>query len=245
MPTSNRFIASPTPRSVELLIRVLSAFPTLQLILSFNHRSDIIHLARTCRTLASMLTESISPLRRPFPRCTVDLASCQDCQAIVCTDCQKVVQELEQPSSMFHGFQMPQALVITPETNEVRLEVLSSLRTAMRHRGWPMAFVPVMQCVERKFLCASCFKQQHRAPNRLPQIFHSAILEWSDLPNTHTTCACTDGNRAQCEGDKHLVAIEDVLVESQFMALVTLPPQLRSRIGSDVVIACPLYILGP
>ncbi|KAF8449601.1 hypothetical protein BGX38DRAFT_1330208 [Terfezia claveryi] len=241
MPPSDNSIASPTPRSLELVTRVLSAFPALQLILAYSHRADIIHLARTCRTLASMLAESVSPLRRPFPRCTVDLASCQDCQAIVCAVCQREVRELESPSAMLSRLQIYHALVIAPDTEEVRSEVLGSINTAMRIRGWPMGGVPVLQDVECNIFCASCFRI-HRAPNREMQIFNVPVLQWSDVPNTHTLCTCTDIHQAQCDGDKRLVAIDDVPVGSHLVAMVMLPPQLWSTMGTETVVTCALYV---
>ncbi|KAF8430074.1 hypothetical protein EV426DRAFT_570284 [Tirmania nivea] len=65
-------------------------------------------------------------------------------------------------------------------------------------------------------------------------------IEWRDVLETHTMCGCN--GQAQCAGDKRLVDISNVPVESELVALVKLPREQRS--GSEVMGVCALYMLG-
>ncbi|KAF8432275.1 hypothetical protein BGX38DRAFT_261389 [Terfezia claveryi] len=98
--STGNFISTPTPCSVGLLAQVLSIYPTLRPILSYSHRADIIYLAPSCRTLNSILRDSVSPLCPPFPRCTWAPEFCHWCRAIVCTSCKVRVQRQHKPYVM-------------------------------------------------------------------------------------------------------------------------------------------------
>ncbi|KAF8431873.1 hypothetical protein BGX38DRAFT_1277049 [Terfezia claveryi] len=245
MSTPQSFISLPSSRSLVLLGHTLTIYPTLQSILSYSHRSDIIHLANTCRGFNSILRASVAPLCSPFPTCTSGLTPCLLCGAIVCEDCKQEVQELEKPSVVMSRLRIRKALVLTPDTNEPRLEILSNIRTAMIKRSWPNGLVPVAQNVEVKTLCTSCFIMLNdgHIPNQVPverRVFRVINLEWNDILDTDTLCTCTPDSVTQCGGEKHLVGIEDVPAKSELAALVDLPLELSSTSGTEVI---ALYIL--
>jgi len=242
------FISTPTPRSVGLLVRVLSIYPTLQPILYYSHRPDIIHLARTCRTLNSILTASIALLCKPFPSCTLALKRCQLCEAIVCTGCKQLVQKLEKPLLEISNRKVRRALVVAPYTCKVNSKdvFINRLQKSRFRHIRKSGYVRVVQGVERKHSCVSCFTihnkgqregQVQRYPPWAKRVY-IPILEWNDVSTTHTRCTCTHINRLQCVGDSQLVEIEDVPFGSELVALVKLPQGLRC--GSEVV--CALYV---
>ncbi|KAF8431881.1 hypothetical protein BGX38DRAFT_284104 [Terfezia claveryi] len=233
---SREFISTPTPLSPGLLTRVLSVYPTLRPILLYSHRADIIHLARTCRTLNVIVKDSISPLCAPFPRCTSALEPCHWCRAIVCTTCKFQGQRHHCPVVWgYNGdaINRNEAIVIRPEssTNFVH-EVLSDKR---QHRNTFRA----LQMVHNTAVCASCFRayqgtmsSQSRA--RMWQ-FDIEELHWDELPNTHIMCKCTPNTQAECEGDKRLMEFGDIPPKYMLRALVKLPEELRQTPTSKFV----------
>ncbi|KAF8449552.1 hypothetical protein BGX38DRAFT_1187578 [Terfezia claveryi] len=241
------FISTPTSRSAELLIRVLSMYPTLQPILCYSHRSDIIHLARTCHTLNSILTTSVAPLCKPFPSCTLAVKSCQFCEALVCTGCRKLVQKLEKPLLEISNLKVTKALVVAPYRRNVnaksKYRFIKRLQKARFRNIRKSGYAQVAQGIEKKTSCASCFKdgqrgsKVHRYPVWAKRVY-IPTLEWNDVPTTHTRCTCTRITRSQCVGDSQLVEIEAVPLRSELVGLVKLPQNRRSE--SEVV--CALYI---
>ena len=77
----------PTERSSELFIKLLTVYPTLESLLSVSHRSDITHLARTCKTIRKILTCSVGKLVHPFQSCPQELGQCYLCNTGVCKEC--------------------------------------------------------------------------------------------------------------------------------------------------------------
>ncbi|RPB26417.1 hypothetical protein L211DRAFT_847067 [Terfezia boudieri ATCC MYA-4762] len=242
MQNSGTFISTPTPRSAGLLTQVLSIYPTLRPILSYSHRADIIHLARTCRTLNSILRDSVFPLCTPFPRCTSALEICHWCRAIVCNSCKVRVQQQHKPyvEDGTGTLNINEAMVITPLNQpnfnvDIILQILQYRGDRTYHRG--------IQVIQNTTLCASCFSTykgpmpgRTRAYNQ-PHMVKE--LNWDELPNTHTTCNCTPNTQADCEGDKRLMEFKDIPLGSLLFAVVKLPQELRPTPSSDFV---ALYI---
>ncbi|KAF8432306.1 hypothetical protein BGX38DRAFT_1226300 [Terfezia claveryi] len=250
------FKSAPTPGSKELLARILMNFPTLQLILFYSHRQDIIHLARTCRAFNSILTTSVAPLCSPFPSCTLRLRSCRNCQAIVCARCRQLVRMLEKPFMVRSELWLHKAIVIAPFAQRVKTKDLDVLQATkiLLDRSRPSDRVHVMQGVGVQTLCSSCATLHNNScipgstlywANKqyiVPELQRYVVptLQWDDVQTTHTRCICTLKNRAQCTGDKNLVAIENVPIKSKLVALVELPQELKS--GSEDVEFCAMYL---
>jgi len=248
MSSHSNGVSAPTPHSTGLLTRILSIFPTLRPILSYSHRSDIINLAHTCRTLNAIIPNTVAPLRKPFRSCTVRLRACELCGATVCAGCQKVIREPESPPAAMSRLHIHRAIFMHMASHEyeARLKMQNILTYMELQPCCGGRWVSVLQRAAVKITCAWCFAKhtQHHIRNRVPRVprvFRVPTLDWSEVPQTHTTCACTDSNKAQCEGDKRLVDIGDVAVESQLVALVALPREQISCLTD--LSSCALYIL--
>ncbi|KAF8449602.1 hypothetical protein BGX38DRAFT_554245 [Terfezia claveryi] len=241
MLSTGNFIPTPTPRSVGLLARVLSIYPTLRPILSYSHRADIIHLARTCRTLSSILRDSVSPLCTPFPRCTSALESCHWCRAIICTSCKAEVQWQQKPylKDVTGGeLHANYAMVIRTEASTKPVFDVF-FRDWLYQRSYY-----AKQIIQTTTVCASCFSA-YKAP--MPTQLKAAgtrstvveELHWDELPNTHSMCNCTDQTKAECEGDKRFIEFKDISLSSVLWAVLKLPQELRQTHSSEFV---ALYI---
>ncbi|RPB26416.1 hypothetical protein L211DRAFT_847066 [Terfezia boudieri ATCC MYA-4762] len=245
MQSSGNFISTPTPRSVGLLTQVLSIYPTLRPILSSSHRADIIHLARTCRTLNSILRDSVFPLCTPFPRCTSALEYCHWCRAIVCISCKVQVQQQYKPCVMdtsYSDLTINAAMVFSSQTQtQTNLDVIHQVLIYQEDRNYHRG----IQLIENTTLCASCFStyggpmpSQRRTHT---QRYFIKELDWEELPITHTMCNCTPNTQAECKGDKRLMEFKDIPLESVLIAVVKLPQDLRETSTSEFV---ALYITG-
>ena len=151
------------------------------------------------------------------------------------------------------GLPVCKALVITLDTHRLGFEVLSRFQEAKRKSIRESGVEHVMQSVEVKTLCVSCLTThndgrahelgRYGTHTEGVQAVAIPVLEWTDVPETHTMCTCTDSTRAQCVGDKHLVDIEVVPIEGQIEALVKLPQELGS--GSERMDICVYFSVMP
>jgi len=236
-------ISGPIPRNVQLLYRLLTTYPTLAAILSYSHRSDIIHLARTCQSFNLLLTASIAPLRNAFPRCKLYLTPCHVCQAFVCRECKQDVQELEKPRVVNTNILVSKALLMAPYLRRPTTSILQSLHEARLEHTLESGYLRILQDIGTRALCVACFTKHNEGQTSISDIvpvdarlLDAPTLEWNDVPHTHTRCTCVPSNQSQCVGDMYLVEPADVPVNSELVALVNLPPDQMSEPG-----VCALY----
>ena len=147
------------------------------------------------------------------------------------------MEELETPEKVMARHRMAKAVVIASD-DVMRLPLLERLLKVRdkRRDSLPMAegIIPILHGVEVKTVCTSCYHRYHesRVPTRVPvkwRAIGAPLLQWIDIPSTHTLCGCTDVMDPLCEGDKRLINTENVPLESDLVALVQLPRELMDK----------------
>ena len=254
----------PTPRSPERLAYILSLYPILESILSFSHRSNIINLAYTCRTLYSTLTTTVGPLCKPFPRCTEDLKPCTLCPIPVCKDCRQDTFELQKQAEQMSDYGYAYGLVLwrTPGLTE-------EISVLLQQASYKMGYVVIKQRIEHKHFCELCFSK-HRpnmdkvVPGERPEWLERSVrnyerainheidlvearvlpvmdVKWEGVPHADNTCTCSRFNTG-CGISPHLVRVENLPMESELVAFVWLPMSVRSGV-SGVQAKVPVYVV--
>ncbi|KAF8453252.1 hypothetical protein BGX38DRAFT_1178875 [Terfezia claveryi] len=221
---------TPMPRNLQLLHRILSIYPTLETILSFSHRGSVIQLSRTSRSLHSLLTSSINPLRQPFPLCAPPLNPCYHCHVLLCQGCKHEVRLPEGPPGVMSRLNIHSAIVSKHEPGSFQWQ---DMITCIR---WLSPLRPVVRFtrgVEIKEVCDFCFavhNEDYR--NKLVETVAMELptLEWTELP--HGTCGCSN---LSCGADQHIVQIDCVPRDSVLVAFVKVPPEWRS--GNEAMVS--------
>ncbi|RPB19733.1 hypothetical protein L211DRAFT_852923 [Terfezia boudieri ATCC MYA-4762] len=235
-----------TPRSLELLHHILSIYPILETILSSSHRGSVIQLARSSKSLQSLLSSSIKPLQRPFPLCASPLKPCYHCHVPLCRGCKHEVKLPEGPSAVISRLNISAVMSrLNISAFMSRLNIGSAI--VSKHKPgsperqkiltcirWLIPLRPVVRLtrgVEIKDLCDSCLAVHNKDyRNKLVKEVEMAlpILEWTELPHAHATCKCRN---LDCEADQHLVQIDCVPRDSVLVAFVKGPP------GNEAVVS--------
>lgn len=73
--------------SQERLECILGIYPVLESILSSSHRSNLIGLGQTRRSIRRILTSIFGPLPKSFPNCTEDMRRYSVRHTSICIDC--------------------------------------------------------------------------------------------------------------------------------------------------------------
>ncbi|RPB21212.1 hypothetical protein L211DRAFT_889947, partial [Terfezia boudieri ATCC MYA-4762] len=264
---------NPTKASTrpQQLADILSIYPILESFLSFSHRTNIVNLAQTCRTLHDILTTRVRALRNPLPRCTVNLKPCTLCNMQVCEDCRLETIELEKPSSVWSSRLYDYALVCghTAASRE-RISKFLQLETSTTSQleTSTTSYVQVMHKIEHKLFCELCFCKRlpHiRKPvseKRAEILGPTALckeLEWNtslDVPKERAlavryimledlpeyySTCACDRYNSGCERSPHMVKVEDVPANSELVGMVVLPASLPEGQNSWNNII-PLYV---
>jgi len=246
------------------LTHILSLYPILESVLHFSHRSNVVNLAQTCRTLRDLLTTRLRAQSNLFRSCTVDLQPCTLCKTPVCEGCRQYAMDLEKPSSAWSSREYDYALVCRG-TAESREGITSFLE-------WIYSTVllePVRHEIVPHPFCDTCFgKYLPRISNPasgkrsqlLGHLARAKEAEWnsnedrvnvrilvaasmmlSDVPNYHKACAC-DRDNTGCDRWPHIVKVRDIPMESELVGNVCMPGSLPgAQFGWNNYV--PLYVL--
>ncbi|KAF8431882.1 hypothetical protein BGX38DRAFT_1227818 [Terfezia claveryi] len=231
----------PTARSPELLLRIFNGYPVLESLLSCSHRQYIVNLARTCRTLHLTFTTTVGRQPNAFPSCIRDQKPCFLCNIPLCQDCQWVSRRLETPRETMARQRFVYALL---GRNEPRIspEIIGSAR-------WVMAGHTTSHRIKDFYLCDLCSPpkpgdligkclQPHwtiavSIQGHLQRRIYMSTITLREVPSIDTACAC-DMFDSGCEASPHLVRVESLPIESEWVAVVRvdheLPPVFRSAI---------------